>query len=90
MGRREHERELLKLQVELCELQEWVKQKGLRVLVVFEGRDGAGKAQLRRPRSVSAPACSAEWPFRPLWPYVEDKLGDRQLRCAALSASEYT
>ena len=43
MGRKEYERALLKLQVELCELQEWVKQKGLRVIVVFEGRDGAGK-----------------------------------------------
>src|SRR5215472_1008039 len=43
MGRKEYERELLKLQVGLCELQEWVKQKGLRVIVVFEGRDGAGK-----------------------------------------------
>jgi polyphosphate kinase 2 len=34
---------LEKLQVELCHLQEWVKHKGLRVIVVFEGRDGAGK-----------------------------------------------
>ena len=31
------------LQVELCALQEWVKHKGLRVVVVFEGRDAAGK-----------------------------------------------
>jgi polyphosphate kinase len=35
--------ELRKLQTELCELQAWVKHKGLRVIVVFEGRDGAGK-----------------------------------------------
>ncbi len=35
--------ELRKLQRELCRLQEWVKLKGLRVLIVFEGRDGAGK-----------------------------------------------
>jgi polyphosphate kinase 2 len=34
---------LRKLQVELCHLQAWVKHKGLRVIVVFEGRDGAGK-----------------------------------------------
>lgn len=34
---------LRKLQVELCELQEWVKHKGLRVIIVFEGRDAAGK-----------------------------------------------
>jgi polyphosphate kinase 2 len=34
---------LRKLQVELCHLQAWVKHKGLRVIVIFEGRDGAGK-----------------------------------------------
>jgi polyphosphate kinase 2 len=32
-----------KLQVKLCHLQRWVKEKGLRIVVVFEGRDGAGK-----------------------------------------------
>src|SRR5438093_3477915 len=36
-------KELRRLQAELCILQEWVKHKGLRVIVVFEGRDGAGK-----------------------------------------------
>jgi len=36
-------KELRKLQVKLCELQEWVKYKGLRVVIVFEGRDAAGK-----------------------------------------------
>jgi len=36
-------KELRRLQAELCKLQEWVKHKGLRVIVVFEGRDGAGK-----------------------------------------------
>jgi len=36
-------RELRKLQAELCKLQDWVKHKGLRVIIVFEGRDGAGK-----------------------------------------------
>src|SRR5215510_10703664 len=43
MKRKEYETELRKLQVELCTLQEWVKEKGLRVIVVFEGRDAAGK-----------------------------------------------
>ena len=43
MKRKEYERELRKLQVELCALQDWVKHKGLRVVVVFEGRDAAGK-----------------------------------------------
>jgi polyphosphate kinase 2 len=38
-----YEKELHKLQVQLCRLQEWVKYKGLRVIVIFEGRDAAGK-----------------------------------------------
>jgi polyphosphate kinase 2 len=41
--RKQYETELRKLQAELCKLQEWVKHKGLRVIVVFEGRDAAGK-----------------------------------------------
>src|SRR5439155_4682118 len=37
------EKKLRKLQGELCRLQEWVKHKGLRIIIVFEGRDAAGK-----------------------------------------------
>ncbi|MGE5344654.1 MAG: hypothetical protein ACM3JH_01770, partial [Acidithiobacillales bacterium] len=40
---RKYEKELRRLQVELCHLQEWVKEKRLRIIVIFEGRDGAGK-----------------------------------------------
>ena len=36
-------KELRKLQTELCHLQEWIKHKGLRVIIIFEGRDAAGK-----------------------------------------------
>src|SRR5215469_1583613 len=36
-------KELRRLQAELCKLQDWVKHKGLRVIIIFEGRDGAGK-----------------------------------------------
>jgi polyphosphate kinase 2 len=43
MRNKEYVKELRKLQVELCKLQDWVKYKGLRVIVLFEGRDGAGK-----------------------------------------------
>ena len=43
LKRKEYEKELQRLQAELCILQEWVKYKGLRVIIVFEGRDGAGK-----------------------------------------------
>jgi polyphosphate kinase len=43
LKRRKYEKELLKLQGKLCHLQAWVKHKGLRVIIVFEGRDAAGK-----------------------------------------------
>ena len=41
--RKAYEKALRKLQVELCHMQAWVKHKGLRVIIIFEGRDGAGK-----------------------------------------------
>ena len=43
LKRRDYEKELRRLQSELCVLQEWVKHEGKRVIVVFEGRDAAGK-----------------------------------------------
>ncbi len=43
MKRKFYERELRKLQVELCRVQDWVKAKERRVIIVFEGRDAAGK-----------------------------------------------
>ncbi len=43
MKRAKYEKTLQGLQVRLCHLQRWIKEKGLRVVVVFEGRDGAGK-----------------------------------------------
>jgi polyphosphate kinase 2 len=43
MRNKEYLKELRKLQVELCILQDWVKQEGGRVILVLEGRDGAGK-----------------------------------------------
>ena len=43
VSRKEFEKELAKLQVELTRLQTWVKEKGARVIVIFEGRDTAGK-----------------------------------------------
>ena len=43
MSRKEFEKELAKLQVELTRLQTWVKDTGARIIVVFEGRDTAGK-----------------------------------------------
>ena len=43
MKRKNYEKTLQKLQVRLCHLQQYVKEKGLRVVIIFEGRDGAGK-----------------------------------------------
>src|SRR5437879_6905253 len=43
LTKKEYERELRKLQTKLVEMQEWVKSSGAKVVVVFEGRDAAGK-----------------------------------------------
>ena len=43
LDRKEYEKLLLKLEIELVKLQEWVKANKLKVVVVFEGRDAAGK-----------------------------------------------
>jgi polyphosphate kinase 2 len=43
LKRKQYEQELRRLQAELCRLQDWVQQEGLRVMVIFEGRDAAGK-----------------------------------------------
>jgi polyphosphate kinase 2 len=43
IDKKSYETELAKLQIELVKLQEWVKHRGLKVAIVFEGRDAAGK-----------------------------------------------
>jgi polyphosphate kinase 2 len=43
LSKKHYEKELRRLQIELVKLQEWVKQEGLKVVVIFEGRDAAGK-----------------------------------------------
>ena len=43
LKRKDYDKELTRLHVELVKLQQWVVHKGLKVCVVFEGRDGAGK-----------------------------------------------
>src|SRR5260370_9330962 len=64
MKRKAYEKELEKLQVQLCHLQEWVKANKLRVIVLFEGRDAAARAaRSRRSRKRSAHACFAWSPF---------------------------
>jgi len=43
LKRKEYEKDLRKLQAELCAVQEWVKAAGKRIIIIFEGRDAAGK-----------------------------------------------
>jgi polyphosphate kinase len=43
LKRKDYDRELRQLQVELCHVQTWVKRTGARIIIVFEGRDAAGK-----------------------------------------------
>ncbi len=59
-----YEKALRKLHVELVKLQRWVVHKGLKVCIVFEGRDGAGKAAPLRPSpSASARVSSGSSPY---------------------------
>jgi polyphosphate kinase 2 len=78
IGKKEYNDELFRLQLELIKLQEWVKLKGLKVVVIFEGRDAAGKGgvikritQYLNPRVVKVAALPApterektEWYFQ--------------------------
>ena len=48
LNRKLYEAELEKLQVELVKMQEWVKHTGARIVVVFEGRDAAGKGGVNK------------------------------------------
>ena len=55
-----YQAELLRLQAELVKLQEWVRTEGARLVVVFEGRDAAGKGStIKRVTRVPQPAGSA-------------------------------
>jgi len=46
LKKKKYNRELAKLQIELVKLQEWIRKKGLKVVVIFEGRDAAGKGSV--------------------------------------------
>ena len=66
MSRKDYEKELQKLQVELCALQDWVRESGARIVIVLEGRDTAGKGGLIKrmvervsPRTFRVVALSA-------------------------------
>ena len=78
IAKKPYSKELFRLQLELIKLQEWVKAKGLKVVVIFEGRDAAGKGgvikritQYLNPRVVRVAALPApterqktEWYFQ--------------------------
>jgi len=68
-----YEKELRRLQAELCKLQEWVKHKGLRVIVVFEGRDAAGKGGTIRAITERVS------PYAALYAAFPRRRGDRNL-----------
>ena len=59
LSKKAYEKELERLQIELVKLQEWIKHKKLKVLVIFEGRDAAGKggAIKRITQSLSPRIC---------------------------------
>src|SRR5712671_7009174 len=70
MKRKVYEKELEKLQVQLCHLQAWVKANKLRVIVLFEGRDAAGKggtikAITEKSKSARVQSGRAPLPLRP-------------------------
>jgi len=58
----EYERELRKLRTKLVEMQEWVRGTGAKIILVFEGRDAAGKGGvIHRIMERVSPVCSVMW-----------------------------
>jgi polyphosphate kinase 2 len=84
MSRKAYERELAKLEIELAKLQGWIQEQGLKVAVIFEGRDSAGKGGTikrityrlspRVARVVALPAPTekekTEWYFQRYMPHL--------------------
>ncbi|RQD72248.1 MAG: polyphosphate kinase 2 [Tindallia sp. MSAO_Bac2] len=62
LKRKPYEKELMRLQKELVKLQEWIKHEGLKVVVIFEGRDAAGKGGVikRITESLNPRVCRVE------------------------------
>jgi hypothetical protein len=52
IGRKKYEKELRRLQIQLCKLQDWVKFKGLRIILVLEGREPAHISDSRPTRPI--------------------------------------
>ena len=65
LGKKVYEKELRRLQIELVKLQEWVKHESLRVVVIFEGRDAAGKGGVIKRIRLVAHAHRTTPPVKP-------------------------
>ena len=61
LGGKAYEHELARLHAELVKLQLWVVARGLKVVVVFEGRDGAGKGGVIKAITERVSPASSEW-----------------------------
>ena len=61
MKKKEYEAELAKLQIELVKMQEWIKAQGLKVVILFEGRDAAGKGGAIKTITECLNPRSAAW-----------------------------
>lgn len=84
LDKKVYEKELRKLQIELVKLQEWVKANGLKIIIIFEGRDAAGKGGVIKriteslnPRSVRVVALPSpterektQWYFQRYVPHL--------------------
>jgi polyphosphate kinase 2 (PPK2 family) len=67
LDKKTYKKELFRLQIELCKLQEWVKETQKRIVVIFEGRDAAGKGGVikritKRVSLTGIPHCGATCP----------------------------
>ena len=81
LKRKEYEKILRELQTELCSVQDWIKQTGQRIIVVFEGRDAAGKGGTIRAITsglVGARSVLLRCPPRPIGK-------NRKCTCSAIS-----
>ena len=68
LKRKEYERELARLHVEFVKLQQWVVHKGLKVCILFEGRDGAGKGGTINAMADGSVRVSSGWSRSPRRP----------------------
>lgn len=73
--RREYFRELVRLQTELVKLQDWVQATGQRIVVLFEGRDAAGKGGVIKRITQRLNPASAAWPPCPPQQTVKKRSG---------------